>query len=152
MKSNILDVERADENEDRGLIVKRIELNFNNKECQVLNFTDMTAYQRLKKEEETSNLLKTLNYSVHHEMLGPLKTCVEISDHLQKKLPNQHEKRMVQTMLVASQLVLFHANDLLDQRIIQNGSFTPDYQEGDICMAIMEIVNMVRWTLERKQI
>ena len=75
---------------------------FNDVECQVLNFNDITSYKRLEEEEEMSRLLKTLNASVHHEMIGPLKTSVDICKRLVVKLPNKEEKRMVQTVLLSS--------------------------------------------------
>ena len=119
----------GDEEQQKGksLIVKRMDLTFNDIECQVLSCNDITAYKRLEEEEEMSRLLKALNASVHHEMIGPLKTSVDICKRLIGKLPNKEEKRMIQTVLISSQLVLFHANDLLDKRIIENGGFVPDY-------------------------
>ena len=45
-----------------------MDLLFNGKQCQVLNFTDITMYKQLKQEEEKNKLLATLNTSVHHEM------------------------------------------------------------------------------------
>lgn len=42
-------------------------MSFNDKECQVLNFTDITTQKRLKHEEEKSRLLETLNLvKMHH--------------------------------------------------------------------------------------
>ena len=55
---------------------------FNEKECSLINFTDITSYKRLKQEEETNYLLRTLNSSVHHEMLTPLKANVDIAERL----------------------------------------------------------------------
>ena len=36
---------------DRTIIVKRNDLIINDRECQVVNFTDISAYKRLQKEE-----------------------------------------------------------------------------------------------------
>ena len=55
---------------------------FNNKECQVLNFTDITTYKLLKQEEQSNHFLKALNASVHHEMIAPLKANLDISKRL----------------------------------------------------------------------
>ena len=49
-----------DNSGDRTIIVKRMNLKFNNKDCEVINFTDITTYKRLKHEEETNRLLKKL--------------------------------------------------------------------------------------------
>ena len=59
-----------------------MKLSFNEVECRVINFTDITSYIRLKHEEEVNNLLKTLNASVHHEMVVPLKVNIEMADRL----------------------------------------------------------------------
>ena len=39
---------KQDQEEKTYLFLKRIGLSFNNKNCQVLNFTDMTAYKQLE--------------------------------------------------------------------------------------------------------
>ena len=69
--------DEADENKkEHTLLVKRVEMTFNDINCQVINFTDITTYKLLKQEEETNRLLQALNTSAHHEMLGPLKTNI----------------------------------------------------------------------------
>ena len=115
---------------DHTLIVKRVEMIFNDINCQVLNFTDITAYKLLKQEEETNRLLQALNASAHHEMLGPLKANVEFSSHLESKLKDIEHKKMCKTINISSRMLLFHANDLLDHRILQNGHFIPAYSPG----------------------
>ena len=116
MQNNLLEPQTAigQQRKNCSLIVKRVGMTFNDRECVVLNFTDITTYKKLEEERETSKLLKALNASVHHEMIGPLKNSVDICKRLIALLPNKAEKRMLQTVLISSQLVLFHANDLLD--------------------------------------
>ena len=65
-----------------------MKLSFNEVESRVINFTDITSYIRLKHEEEVNNLLKTLNASVHHEMVVPLRVNIEMADRLKNKLKN----------------------------------------------------------------
>ena len=74
--------------DDRTIIVKRMNLTFAGTECQVINFTDITAYKRLKLEEEKTNMLEMLNTTVHHEMIAPLKANVDFSERLTKQLKN----------------------------------------------------------------
>ena len=94
---------------------------FDEQECQIINITDLSAYVKLRKQEDTNQLLKTLNTSVHHEMLTPLKTMIEICQRLILKLKNySQEKRMLETVLFSSQLLLMHSHDFLDQRIIEH--------------------------------
>ena len=106
-------------------MVKRMDILFDGKECQLLNFSDITTYKLLKKEEEKSRLLSMLNTSVHHEMLGPLRANLEVSERLIRNLEQSKLREMAKTIHISSKLVMFHANDLLDQRIIQNGVFNP---------------------------
>ena len=89
MKKDLIKVTGSIATEERTIIVKRMDITFNSKECQLINFTDITSYKRLKKEEEINRLLKTLNASVHHEMLAPLKANMEISMRLYKQLKNK---------------------------------------------------------------
>ena len=78
METNLIgpQSEVSDGESVRKLIVKRIDLVFNEKKCQVLNFTDITTYVRLKEQEETNRLLKAINVFVHHEMLAPLRSNI----------------------------------------------------------------------------
>ena len=65
-----------------------MKLSFNEVESRVINFTDITSYIQLKHEEEVNNLLRTLNASVHHEMVVPLRVNIEMADRLKNKLKN----------------------------------------------------------------
>ena len=59
-------------------------LTFDDQECRVINFTDISAYEDLKKKHESYNLLKKLNAQVHHEMLVPLRVNVKMANRLLK--------------------------------------------------------------------
>ena len=141
-----------EEQVDRTIIVKRTELSFNDLECQVINFTEITTYKKLEQARITSRLLRALNASAHHEMLGPLRANIDISTRLIRQLKDEELKRMSQTILISSQLVLLHANDLLDSQSLQNFRFIPAYQPGSVETAIFEIVELVWHTLQRKKI
>lgn len=47
MKKIQLDDTEGSKEDERTLIVKRMDLIFNNKDCQVLNFSDVTSYEQL---------------------------------------------------------------------------------------------------------
>ena len=126
---------------------------FEDKECQIINITDLTAYTKLKKEEDTNRLLKTLNTSVHHEMVTPVKTMIEISERLVKKLAKfPQEKRMVETMLLSSQFIMMHAHDFLDQQLIEHGNFKPYFDTGYLEDAIAEIVQMMNFSVHKRDL
>ena len=74
-------------------------------------------------------------------MLTPVKTMIEISQRLLKKMSNfPQEKNMVRTMLLSSQFIMMHVNDFLDQQLIEYGNFAPYFDTGRLEDAIMEIV------------
>ena len=54
---------------------------------------------------------------------------------------------MAETIVISSQYIMFHANDLLDSRIIEHGSFTPAYYPSSVKRAIEEIITLIRFTL-----
>ena len=111
------------------MIVQKKSLNFNEKESTVINFTDVSDFYQLKQKEDANNLLKTLIASVHHEMVVPLKVNVEMAERLSIKLTDfPSELKLVENILIASNIVLMHAHDFIDQRLIEKGSFVPYLQ------------------------
>ena len=77
------------------LLVKRINILFDDNDCQMLNFTNITAFHKYKKEEEKSKLLQALNTTIHHEMLAPLGTNVMIADRLIRAIESEQHREMV---------------------------------------------------------
>ena len=69
----------ADGSDHLILLVDRMDLHFNDQECQVLKFTDMTLLQKLKEEKETTHLLKTLTACVSHDMITPLNCIIDFA-------------------------------------------------------------------------
>ena len=59
---------------------------------------------------------------------------------------------MVQMLHVNSKLVQLHANDLIDYRIIQNGTFVPEIQPHNVRDVIAEIIQIINWTLQKKEL
>ena len=67
---------------DLTLIAKRLSLNFQDQDCVMINFADITATNRLKQVEENNKRITTLSTSIHHEMLVPLNSNVEFAESL----------------------------------------------------------------------
>ena len=148
---NIL--EPAEKQETKSLIVTRMPLIFNNNKCQVINFSDITTYKRLEKQEQTNSLLKTLMMTVHHSMIGPLKSNLALSMRLIRNLKkNVVMKEAAKSIYITTQMLMLHANDLLDLRIIEQGSFVPTYVESDITEMIMQVIKVVKFTQNDKEL
>ena len=93
----------------------------------MLSFEDISPIKKLKKEEQKGRLMSTLYSMVHHEMIGPLKSAEEASMRLIRKLKDNDFRKQAQIILICSKQVLLHANDLLDQKLLENGRFYPVY-------------------------
>lgn len=109
----------------------------------MLNFIDISTHKKLKIEEEKSKQLRTLSASVHHEMLGPLKSNVEFAEYLIKHLKDPTLQKKSELILISSKLVLFHADDLLDLQFLETGNFSASYAQNNTKSTINEIVNLV---------
>ena len=72
-----------DSEKENTLAVKRMNITFSQKKCQVLNFTDVTSSIMMEREKQKYEMMKSLNTSVHHEMIGPLRAQSSISKSLQ---------------------------------------------------------------------
>ena len=59
---------------------------------------------------------------------------------------------MAETIVISSQQIMLHANDLLDSRIIEHGSFTPAYYPASVKRAIEEIITLIRFTLKDRSL
>ena len=49
-------------------------------------------------------------------------------------------------------MILMHANDLLDWRIIENGSFVPNISVNQICSSIKEMIDLMNSTLVNRDL
>ena len=62
-------------------------------------------------------------------MVVPLKVNVEMAERLINSLKNMPaEVKLAENILIASNIVLMHAHDFIDQRLIEKGSFIPYLQ------------------------
>ena len=59
---------------------------------------------------------------------------------------------MVQILFVSSQMLMLHANDMLDQRIIENGSFVAHPTIGSPAQTIKDIINLISQTTKQKDL
>ena len=59
---------------------------------------------------------------------------------------------MGKTVLTTLQMLMLHANDLLDHQIIENGAFVPVFTKGSVNNVIEEIVCIFDLTLENRKL
>ena len=59
-----------------------MEIVFNGIESQLLTLTDITIYKRLEIQENKNRMLATMNATMHHEIMTPLKVNIQIAEKL----------------------------------------------------------------------
>ena len=146
------DTNRMGKAHDSTLIVKRAKLIFNDKECIVLSFQDITALKLLKSEEQKTKFMSNLYSCVQHEITGPLKINEESATRLIQKLTDPHLINLARISLLCTKQVLLRANDLLDQKQLENGSFSPTYSPDSVPRAIKEIVTIISMSINHRSL
>ena len=92
--------------------------------------------------------MKTLIASVHHEMVVPLKVNVEMAERLISRLAHlPDEVKLAENILIASNIVMMHAHDFIDQRLIEKGSFAPYLQVQSLETTIEETIKIIKVSL-----
>ena len=81
-------------------------------------------------------------------MLVPLKVNVEMAERLINSLSKMPaEVKLAENILIASNIVLMHAHDFIDQRLIEKGSFVPYLQLLNLATTIEETVKIIEVSL-----
>ena len=96
--------------------------------------------------------MSNLYSCVHHEMLGPLKSNEEAVTHLLAGLEDPYLINLARVSLLCTKQVTLHANDLLDQKLIQNGRFCPSYSPDSVHRVIVEIVKIISMTINQRDV
>ena len=80
-------------------------------------------------------------------MIVPLQVNVDMAKRLKKKLKSfPFETRLVENIIISSQLVLLHSRDFLDKQLIERGVFVPMFLEGSLLSAAEEAISLVQMT------
>ena len=83
-----------DQTANKVVHLKRTDMIYNDTNCHVLNFLDLTSQYSLERSKEKYRLMKQLNTTVHHEMIAPLKAQMDISSCLYENLKSSENKQM----------------------------------------------------------
>ena len=61
---------------------------FNNDQCQIATFRDVTQLKRIAKMEAENDYLQFLNSNVSHEMITPLRCIISFTKSLMQEMTN----------------------------------------------------------------
>ena len=81
--SNIVDAEgdRSDNN-DRQLVVTRTRMDFNNKSCRLISFTDISFVEKLKLFEETTQVYEMEQSFIKNKVIGKIDESLQSTREL----------------------------------------------------------------------
>ena len=74
--------EKGDDEElptERTLVVKRFDLTFRGRDCQLISFADATATQSQAGLKKENKMLKMMNLAISHELLVPLSATAQLT-------------------------------------------------------------------------
>ena len=85
-------------------------------------------------------------------MLGPLTANVCLAQLLLQTALNENQRKMINSILASSQLVIFFTNDLVDNNFIEHGTFKPRMEFGFPHEAVDHVIKIVSGDLESKKL
>ena len=84
-------------------------------------------------------------------MIVPLKVNTEMAQMLlDDPAASEEQRNLAGNILVASNLVMLHAHDFLDQSLIEKGVFVPQYSVVSPIEVIQSTIKIVELTLEQR--
>jgi len=109
-----------DEKRKRILMISRNAFTFNNKDCFILNVSDLTSVKQVSALKTENNLLSLLAANVSHEMMTPLNCIIYFADILINffRTDKVHEKQ-AKMIKHGANMMKFLVKDLLDRNLLE---------------------------------
>lgn len=118
---------------------------YNNQECYLILLRDITELELLQKARQNVYLMKMLNATVSHDMVGPLQNILQFTDHMQTHtLNNEQMVHMMHNITDCAKFVFCRMKDLLDQNLIEHNIFVPIQALFSPIQAITQIKNIIQ--------
>ena len=128
--------------EYRELQLSLNNLMFNNYECKVATFRDVTEKKKLAKTEAANKLLHMLASSVTHEMVTPLKCMISFAATVQKELKNSPKREEADLIVTTAKLLLSQVKLMLDKNMIENDIFLPNLELAPLNKTVLDALNI----------
>jgi len=116
---------------------------YNNQECKVATFRNVTERKKLAKIEASNKLLHMLTSSVTHEMLTPLKCMISFAAVIIKELKNSPRLQEAKLLMTTAKLLLSQVKLLLDKNMIEHDLFLPNLEPAPFNRTVLDTINML---------
>jgi hypothetical protein len=114
------------------------DLIFNDRQCKVLSIRDITEINNYVKVQAENRMLSLHTSSVSHEMITPLKCIVKLGRDLAKS-NDPRISRQAGLIVSTSGLILQQVKLILDKNMLDNNSFTPNFEFHSLNKTISEV-------------
>jgi len=102
------------------LLITRNAFIFNNKECLILNVSDLTSLKQVSTLKTENNLLGLLAANVSHEMMTPLNCIIYFADILIEFLrADKVRSKQAKMIKHGANMMKFLVKDLLDRSLLE---------------------------------
>lgn len=87
--------------------------------------------------------MKQFAASVASEILGHISENLERGERILKMLKNKEQEKIISASIIEDKLLIWHANDLLDQSTMKKGTMIASFAYGSIGNTISKLVPLV---------
>ena len=115
---------------------------FNDKQCKVLSIRDITDINNYAKVQAENRMLSLHTSSVSHEMITPLKCIIKLGRDLAKSI-DARVSRQAGLIVSTSGLILQQVKLILDKNMLDNNSFTPNFEFHYLNKTISEVAQIL---------
>ena len=112
---------------------------------------DVTEFQQLQDERNKVQMMKMLHTTVSHDVMSPMHNIQQFADKMLEtaRVLNFEETAKYHNLICESaKLVTSFAKDLLDQELIDHGSFVPNEVNFIPNKAVKQIARILENTLK----
>lgn len=104
---------------------------FNNEQCQVVTFKDVSAIKEISKLSADNKMLNLLSSQISHEMLTPLRCIIQITNQVKDGFSNNStEYYNLKVVSNTANIVLSQIKGNLDKSLINANQFQPNLEEA----------------------
>ena len=114
------------------------DLIFNNRQCCVVTFKDVSAIREVAKLSADNRMLNLLSSQISHEMLTPLRCIIQITEVVRTGMtPQTPDHYNLGIISNTANIVLSQMKNSLDKSLINANQFQPNYEK---CYIVKDVV------------
>ena len=118
----------SEEESVRHYLISKQSFFYKNLECMLVLIRDVTDYLELQEERQKNYMMKMLHATVSHDMISPIHNIKFFADQMFQACQERDVsdvQKFHQLIIESGKMLQGRVKDLLDQGLIEHGSFVP---------------------------